>query len=399
MRPPLTLARPSIPPARALPVVGAAPPKPAKAAERPASRSAPVLGEPLTALPPTASAGGHGGVVQRSTAPTPPVARVQRGTGIGEPMSELPATASPVRARPPKTPDRKAPGGKAPDRNAPKAPDRNAPDGKARDGKAQVAPTAPAGRPTLDRPVPRVRAKAPEAGPSVQRLPVVAVTRLPAGQATAPPAPTRPVPEPRPLPLIAERPLTTNTGLPEPLPHKAARPVVRPRWSGTPNPTPPRPTGAPGRTTTPPAPRVHVQRHTGGPGHTAPAVVRPTPPRPLDHPPKLPPAAHPHPSGTPVEPRRDRTSTAPADAPRPTPGNVPAKWPATTTVQRTPSTTRTTPAGADTSTAERGDDNKPLPPLDLDDLARRLLDPVGRLLRAELREGRERNGRLHDRRR
>jgi syndecan 1 len=36
---------------------------------------------------------------------------------------------------------------------------------------------------------------------------------------------------------------------------------------------------------------------------------------------------------------------------------------------------------------------------DLDELARRLLDPLGRLLRAELRQGRERTGRLHDRRR
>jgi hypothetical protein len=36
---------------------------------------------------------------------------------------------------------------------------------------------------------------------------------------------------------------------------------------------------------------------------------------------------------------------------------------------------------------------------DLDDLARRLLEPVGRMLRAELRHGRERAGHLHDRRR
>lgn len=36
---------------------------------------------------------------------------------------------------------------------------------------------------------------------------------------------------------------------------------------------------------------------------------------------------------------------------------------------------------------------------DLEELARRLLDPLGRLLRAELRQGRERTGRLHDRRR
>jgi hypothetical protein len=39
------------------------------------------------------------------------------------------------------------------------------------------------------------------------------------------------------------------------------------------------------------------------------------------------------------------------------------------------------------------------PGLDLDDLARRLLDPVSRLLRTELRRGRERTGRPYDGRR
>jgi syndecan 1 len=39
------------------------------------------------------------------------------------------------------------------------------------------------------------------------------------------------------------------------------------------------------------------------------------------------------------------------------------------------------------------------PPPDLDDLARRLIEPVARLLRAELRRGRERAGRPHDSRR
>ncbi|MDO0928892.1 hypothetical protein QQY24_27055 [Streptomyces sp. TG1A-8] len=39
------------------------------------------------------------------------------------------------------------------------------------------------------------------------------------------------------------------------------------------------------------------------------------------------------------------------------------------------------------------------PGIDLDDLARRLLDPVSRLLRADLRRGRERAGRPHDGRR
>jgi hypothetical protein len=36
---------------------------------------------------------------------------------------------------------------------------------------------------------------------------------------------------------------------------------------------------------------------------------------------------------------------------------------------------------------------------DLDELARRLFEPVSRLLRADLRQGRERAGRGHDRRR
>ena len=39
------------------------------------------------------------------------------------------------------------------------------------------------------------------------------------------------------------------------------------------------------------------------------------------------------------------------------------------------------------------------PGLDLDDLARRLLDPVARLLRTELRRGRDRTGRPYDGRR
>lgn len=39
------------------------------------------------------------------------------------------------------------------------------------------------------------------------------------------------------------------------------------------------------------------------------------------------------------------------------------------------------------------------PGVDLDDLARRLLDPVARLLRTELRRGRDRMGRPYDGRR
>jgi len=39
------------------------------------------------------------------------------------------------------------------------------------------------------------------------------------------------------------------------------------------------------------------------------------------------------------------------------------------------------------------------PGIDLEDLARRLLDPLSRLLRADLRRGRERTGRPYDGRR
>ncbi|MEU9047880.1 MULTISPECIES: hypothetical protein [unclassified Kitasatospora] len=76
---------------------------------------------------------------------------------------------------------------------------------------------------------------------------------------------------------------------------------------------------------------------------------------------------------------------------------VPARTP--TTVQAAPpinSPSRTgssPPAGG--SPAETGGQG----PADLDELARRLVEPVGRLLRTELRRGRERSGRPYDGRR
>ncbi|WP_053645911.1 hypothetical protein [Streptomyces sp. XY431] len=88
----------------------------------------------------------------------------------------------------------------------------------------------------------------------------------------------------------------------------------------------------------------------------------------------------------------------------------------TTTAQHTTAQRTTTPATA-TTTAPRttvpdqrvtasdrtGGGPRDAGPqggdLDLDDLARRLLDPVARLLRAELRRGRDRAGRTFDGRR
>ncbi|MEE1825482.1 hypothetical protein PUR61_25340 [Streptomyces sp. BE20] len=80
-------------------------------------------------------------------------------------------------------------------------------------------------------------------------------------------------------------------------------------------------------------------------------------------------------------------------------GTVPATTapgtttPATTTAadQRVTASDRT--GGSPRHAGPQGGD------LDLDDLARRLLDPVARLLRAELRRGRDRAGRTFDGRR
>lgn len=52
-----------------------------------------------------------------------------------------------------------------------------------------------------------------------------------------------------------------------------------------------------------------------------------------------------------------------------------------------------TPAGNAASTTAR------LSGAEIEELARRLLDPVSRLIRADMRRGRERAGRLHDGRR
>ncbi|MFD4776478.1 hypothetical protein ACFWNU_21940, partial [Streptomyces sp. NPDC058427] len=60
-----------------------------------------------------------------------------------------------------------------------------------------------------------------------------------------------------------------------------------------------------------------------------------------------------------------------------------------------PATTTSAPGRGVTRHAEGPRD----PGADLDDLARRLLDPMARLLRTELRRGRDRTGRPYDGRR
>ncbi|MGW7710719.1 hypothetical protein [Streptomyces sp. NPDC054771] len=68
-------------------------------------------------------------------------------------------------------------------------------------------------------------------------------------------------------------------------------------------------------------------------------------------------------------------------------------------VKRPKSPGATGPGGsADPATTDAPAENRVTGP-DIEELARRLLDPVSRLIRADMRRGRERTGRLHDGRR
>ncbi|MBV6700134.1 hypothetical protein KV557_24015 [Kitasatospora aureofaciens] len=80
--------------------------------------------------------------------------------------------------------------------------------------------------------------------------------------------------------------------------------------------------------------------------------------------------------------------------------------PLTAVPARTPITVQAAPPTAPPSRAASPSQAAPPPaepagggPADLDELARRLVEPVGRLLRTELRRGRERSGKPYDMRR
>ncbi|MER7770886.1 hypothetical protein [Kitasatospora sp. NPDC096140] len=83
---------------------------------------------------------------------------------------------------------------------------------------------------------------------------------------------------------------------------------------------------------------------------------------------------------------------------------VPARTP-TTTLQPAPQSTQPTHSARPARSASPPETGGPPVetgghgPADLDELARRLVEPVGRLLRTELRRGRERGGRPYDGRR
>ncbi|MFJ9809701.1 hypothetical protein ACIRTB_15880 [Streptomyces sp. NPDC101158] len=233
------------------------------------------------------------------------------------------------------------------------------------------------------------------------------------------------------LQLLADRTLTTGLsvdapGLPTaPAPTRSApaRPVVPARWASASadspagSPTAPStasgspavqrvavaPAAAPGFHPTRPAPDA---RRTAAPlpvtapqaqvRGVAPFVVQPAPAGPGPAVPALPGVARPVPTVTsaPAAHAVPTGRTAPA-APvvRPRAAATPSP---VATVQRAaepPASASAGPAPKSGSTPQAAADT------DLDDLARKLIDPVARLLRAELRRGRERAGRPFDGRR
>ncbi len=239
------------------------------------------------------------------------------------------------------------------------------------------------------------RAPGATPAPAVQRAPTPAVQRAPAANPPARPgAPQAPGQPPTPPvqrartgqpPSSPHRPPAAVAGHPDPLPSRPV-PVVRPDPPG-------------GRTVTGgAAARPHVL-----------PVSDPAAP-PLSGRPPVPPAS----TAVPVV-RATRAATAP-----PVPGVGPAVprrtgGPAAPAVQRAVAGAGGVPAGVPVRERQRSASAPPPaargkpesqgaaapkePGIDLDDLARRLLEPMSRLLRADLRRGRERAGRPYDGRR
>jgi syndecan 1 len=198
--------------------------------------------------------------------------------------------------------------------------------------------------------VPRAASPAAQGTPptgAVQRVPVVkpAPPRVAPGTVVTPaPARSLPVTGPRRAPL-ADGPSATEAPAPAPV---GPVPVVRPR---TVPPGPAAAGGGTGRGTTP------VQRDVSPAGDLA-----------------LPKGVPAKAAAAKSEPMRARSSSVS------TAGDLAA------------------PEGSGRRAAKPADSPQD-PGADLDDLARRLLDPMARLLRTELRRGRERTGRPYDGRR
>ncbi|MEU2712133.1 hypothetical protein ABZ624_06380, partial [Streptomyces sp. NPDC007205] len=247
---------------------------------------------------------------------------------------------------------------------------------------------------------------------------------------------------PRTLSLLAARPLTVNTRVPQGVTAPSAdaaraarRPVVAATWNRGPGPAPdPRPAAA---VREPARPTPQVQRRTAA----APAGPYPSPPSSAAPHHRAVPVVRPHPLVPPAAageqgavrpsalPLTDAQASALQDRPAPPavsgpPVPVvravrrgPAGDPAVPVIQRGTSAagvpvTAVPPRGRQRSASAPPEPRAatgtgpvrpagvpPEPGVDLDELARRLLDPLARLLRADLRRGRERAGRPYDGRR
>ncbi|MFG2993607.1 hypothetical protein ACGFZK_30650 [Streptomyces sp. NPDC048257] len=407
--------RQAAPPARGAAPPDSSGPEPAAGAEAAVQRArtrAP-LGAPLTELPATAVPSGRPApapapapampVVQRQTEPAAgpqadrgsgpgrPTPRVR--TGLGAPLPALPPSAAPpasassrARAARPASP---ADVQRAPVPGAPALPTDHAPVlGAASAARRAPLTGGPGAPPGAAHPVPLVVARQvtdPSTAPHLT------------GDTTAS----------RTLQLLAARPLPLGTrdmgSAAGPAARPASRPVVPARWSAPPTPhaAPPQVQRAamagPRGTTPPPAVRPVRAVHAVRPAAPAAPTRAAATPLPVTGPHAPPLVVQPAPAASPAQPVpvvRPRTPP-PAAAPVATGPAPPAP------VQRTPGGPRTGPGPAGSAGPAPADRHTApqVPDSDLDDLARRLLDPVSRLLRTELRRGRERAGRPFDGRR
>ncbi|XIG73045.1 hypothetical protein C1N81_06055 [Streptomyces sp. SGAir0957] len=253
--------------------------------------------------------------------------------------------------------------------------------------------------------------------------------------------------------LLSARPLSVSTqaasGPALPAPRPGGRPVVVARWSqagpsardgGDAQTSAPRPaadgprhiqrvTGAPAPGSGSGSPVTHVVRPASAAPtlQSAPHASVPARPLPVSAPqgqlppvqptfaatPGLPARQEPHRTAPVVRPaarvvqRDGGTPASSGGPPAASSMSTPGTQTTAATSTRTSSTGTGTGTGTGTSaatvanrtTASTGTQTSPAPGIDLDDLARRLLDPVSRLLRTELRRGRERTGHPTDRRR
>ncbi|MFC7963851.1 hypothetical protein [Streptomyces cinereoruber] len=233
---------------------------------------------------------------------------------------------------------------------------------------------------------------APSEAAPVQRTPAPAPVLAPTPDTTTDlPQPTAPVVQrsttPPPVTVVVP-------GLPRATASPAPRPDVLPLATGralAPN--------LPGNTHAPASPRTPAVQ--AAPATSQPvvplAVPTPTTPRPVV--PLAPPAV-----ARPVAVQRRSAPEAPTPpAPAPTPGPAPAPVPLQRTAVALPRTSAPAPAPrpatAPVQQATAMDPAVPSgseSPAQLDELARRLVTPLSRLLRAELRADRERVGRLRD---